>query len=48
VLCLLKSEIEKTRRGEKSEMLDTLIAYEWHSMFGGFTRDHGTLKRPTS
>ena len=48
VLDLLKSEIEKTRRGEKSEMLDTLIAYEWHSMFGGFTRDPGTLKRPTS
>jgi ethylbenzene hydroxylase subunit beta/complex iron-sulfur molybdoenzyme family reductase subunit beta len=48
VLDLLKSEIEKTRRGEKSEMLDTLIAYEWHTMFGGFTRDPGTLKRPTS
>jgi len=28
-------------------MLDTLIAYEWKSMFGGFTRDPGLLKRPT-
>jgi len=48
VLDLLKSEIEKTRRGEKSEILDTLIAYEWKSMFGGFTRDPGTLKRPVA
>jgi ethylbenzene hydroxylase subunit beta/complex iron-sulfur molybdoenzyme family reductase subunit beta len=43
----LKTEMEKTRNGEKSEMLDTLIAYEWKSMFGGLTRDPGTLKRPT-
>jgi hypothetical protein len=28
-------------------MLDTLIAYEWKSMFGGLTRDPGTLKRST-
>jgi ethylbenzene hydroxylase subunit beta/complex iron-sulfur molybdoenzyme family reductase subunit beta len=47
VLDMIKAEIEKTRRGEKSEMLDTLIAYEWKSMFGGFTRDPGKLKRPT-
>ena len=48
VLDLIKSEIEKTRRGEKSEILDTLIAYEWKGMFGGFDRDPGTLKRPTA
>ncbi|HSP54951.1 MAG TPA: respiratory nitrate reductase subunit beta, partial [Dehalococcoidia bacterium] len=47
VLDLLKDEIAKTRRGEQSEILDTLIAYEWKSMFGGFTRDPSTLKRPT-
>jgi len=47
VLDLLKDEIAKTRRGEKSEILDTLIAYEWKSMFGGFTKDPSTLKRPT-
>jgi hypothetical protein len=28
-------------------MLDTLIAHQWKSMFGGFTRDPSTLKRPT-
>ncbi len=46
VLDTLKEEIAKTRSGEKSEILDTLIAYEWKSMFGGLTRDPGTLKRP--
>jgi len=46
VLELLKGEMEKPRRGERSEMLDTLIAYEWKSMFGGFSRDPATLKRP--
>ena len=45
VLDMLKSEIQRTRAGEKSEMLDTLIAYEWKSMFGGLTRDPGTLDR---
>jgi DMSO reductase family type II enzyme iron-sulfur subunit len=47
VLDTLKTEMAKTRNGEKSEMLDTLIAYEWPSMFGGLTRDPGTLERPT-
>ncbi len=42
----LKSEMARVRNGEKSEMLDTLIAYEWKSMFGGLTRDPGTLDRP--
>ena len=47
VLDTIKAEVAKTRGGEKSEMLDTLIAYEWKSMFGGLTRDPGKLKRPT-
>jgi len=47
VLDTLKDEVAKTRRGEKSEMLDTLIAYEWKSMFGGLTRDPARLKWPT-
>ncbi len=47
VLDTLKGEMAKTRRGEKSEILDTLIAYQWKSMFGGLTRDPGKLKRPT-
>jgi len=46
VLSRLKMEMAKTRRGEKSEILDTLIAYQWKSMFGGLTRDPGKLKRP--
>jgi DMSO reductase family type II enzyme iron-sulfur subunit len=46
VLDTLKGEMAKTRSGERSEILDTLIAYEWKSMFGGLTRDPGTLKRP--
>ena len=46
VLDTLKAEIARTRLGEKSEILDTLIAREWKSMFGGLTRDPGTLKRP--
>jgi ethylbenzene hydroxylase subunit beta/complex iron-sulfur molybdoenzyme family reductase subunit beta len=47
VLDTLQAEIEKTRRGEKSEVLDTLIAREWKHMFGGFTKDPATLRRPT-
>ena len=46
VLDTIKAEVAKTRGGEKSEMLDTLIAYEWKSMFGGLTRDPGKLRRP--
>ena len=47
VLDTLKAEIARTRLGETSEILDTLIAREWKSMFGGLTRDPGNLKRPT-
>jgi ethylbenzene hydroxylase subunit beta/complex iron-sulfur molybdoenzyme family reductase subunit beta len=47
VLATLKEEMAKTRSGEKSEILDTLIAHKWKSMFGGLTRDPGELKRPT-
>jgi nitrate reductase beta subunit len=47
VLDTLKAEMEKTRKGEKSEILDTLIAREWKQMFGGLTTDPATLKRPT-
>ncbi len=47
VLDMLKSEVAKTRAGEKSEILDTLIAYQWKGMFGGLKRDPAGLKRPT-
>jgi steroid C-25 hydroxylase beta subunit len=47
-LAVLKSEIEKRRRGEPSEVLDILIAYHHKDMFGGFTKDPGTLERKST
>ncbi len=44
VLDRIGAEMEKTKSGGKSEMLDTLIAYEWKTMFGGFDREPSTLK----
>ena len=41
----LKGEIEKRHNGEPSELMDTLIAYLHKDMFGGFTKDPGTLDR---
>jgi len=35
----LENEIGKRRRGQPSEVMNTLIAYEWKEMFGPFTRD---------
>ncbi|MBT4518660.1 MAG: respiratory nitrate reductase subunit beta [Halieaceae bacterium] len=43
-LQILKAEISKKRRGEGSEVLDTLIAYKWNEMFGGFERDPQALR----
>ena len=39
----LKAEMAKTKAGGKSEILDTLIAYEWKSLFGPFTKDPAEL-----
>jgi len=44
-LDILKSEIEKRRQGEPSELMDTLIAFKHADMFGGFTKDPGKLDR---
>jgi hypothetical protein len=44
-LDVLRGEIEKRRNGEPSELMDTLIAFKHEDMFGGFTRDPGTLER---
>jgi ethylbenzene hydroxylase subunit beta/complex iron-sulfur molybdoenzyme family reductase subunit beta len=44
VLDVLKAEMAKTRSGGKSEILDTLIAYKWKDMFGGFDRDPATIE----
>jgi len=38
-LATLKGEMAKVRAGSTSELLDTLIAYQWKSMFGPFTTD---------
>jgi len=46
VLDTLTAEMNKTRRGQTSEILDTLIARQWKHMFGGFTKDPATLSRP--
>ena len=43
-LAVLKAEMAKTRAGEKSELMDLLIAYQWKEMFGGFDRDPATIE----
>ena len=40
---LANSEMAKTKAGGKSEIIDTLIAYEWKSLFGPFTKDPAEL-----
>jgi hypothetical protein len=35
----LRSEIERVREGDRSELLDTLIVFEWKSLFGPFTME---------
>ncbi len=39
----LKAEREKVRRGEKSELMDLLIVYKWHDLFGPFDKDPATV-----
>lgn len=46
-LATLKLEMEKARQGEKSELMDLLIAYQWQNMFIPFVEDPGELTRPT-
>jgi ethylbenzene hydroxylase subunit beta/complex iron-sulfur molybdoenzyme family reductase subunit beta len=41
---ILKAEMTKTRPGEKSELMDLLIAYRWKEMFKGFDRDPATIE----
>ncbi len=38
-LATLEAELQRRRRGEPSELLDTLIAYRWHELLGPFTAD---------
>jgi steroid C-25 hydroxylase beta subunit len=39
----IKAEMAKTRAGQKSELMDILIVYEWKSLFGPFTQDPAKL-----
>ncbi|GIW40831.1 MAG: hypothetical protein KatS3mg076_1408 [Candidatus Binatia bacterium] len=39
----LEEEIAKKKRGEPSELMDTLIAYEWKELLGPFARDPATI-----
>jgi hypothetical protein len=41
---VLKAEMAKTRAGQKSELMDLLIAYRWKEMFKGFDRDPATIE----
>lgn len=40
----LKAEIARRRRGEKSELMDLLIAYRWTSLLGSFEKDPSETK----
>ncbi len=39
-----KDEMEKKRRGEPSELMDTLIAYRWNELLGPFDRDPAAIR----
>ncbi|MCG3170420.1 MAG: Selenate reductase subunit beta [Pseudomonadales bacterium] len=43
-LATLAAEREKVRRGEKSELMELLIAFRWNDMFGGFDTNPQTLR----
>ena len=45
---ILGNEMKKKRNGEESEMLDTLIARKWTSLFGGLDQDPGALTRDSA
>ncbi len=41
---IVEQEMKKVQEGGKSEVMDTLIAYKWSEMFGGFDRDPATIE----
>jgi ethylbenzene hydroxylase subunit beta/complex iron-sulfur molybdoenzyme family reductase subunit beta len=47
-LAALRGELERVRGGGRSELLDTLIAYEWKSLFGPYTREPATVQPPAT
>jgi ethylbenzene hydroxylase subunit beta/complex iron-sulfur molybdoenzyme family reductase subunit beta len=48
VLDRLRSELENVRAGGGSELLDTLIAYEFRSLLGPFTREPAQIRATES
>ena len=42
-LDILRNELANVRAGGKSEILETLIAYKWHDLFGPFTQPPAQL-----
>jgi DMSO reductase family type II enzyme iron-sulfur subunit len=44
-LATMQGELDRVRAGGTSEILDTLIVYNWLDLFGPFTTDPGTLDR---
>lgn len=40
----LAGEMKKTREGESSELIETLVSIEWTEMLGGFDRDPSTIR----
>ena len=43
-LAVLKTEMEKRRNGEASELMDILISRKWTDMFGGFDTDPSAIQ----
>lgn len=43
-LATLAAEMKKTRAGETSELIETLVSIDWSDMFGGFDRDPSTIR----
>jgi len=44
-LATMQGELDRVRAGGTSEILDTLIVYNWLDLFGPFTTDPATLDR---
>jgi DMSO reductase family type II enzyme iron-sulfur subunit len=40
----LTAEMKKKRKGEPSELMDTLIVYHWNELLGPYTRDPATIR----
>ena len=47
-LATLRREIDLVRAGGSSELLDTLIVYEWKSIFGPYGEEPATVSPPPS